>query len=92
MPRFGEGVWLIDDTGRSLLDAYNNVPSVGHCHPTVVQALARQAATLNTNTRYLYKSVIEYADRLTATMPGDLPANQRKRQPSICHQFIVKSL
>ena len=68
----GEGVWLIDDTGRSLLDAYNNVPSVGHCHPTVVQALARQAATLNTNTRYLYESVIEYADRLTATMPGDL--------------------
>jgi 4-aminobutyrate aminotransferase-like enzyme len=68
----GEGVWLIDDSGRSLLDAYNNVPSVGHCHPTVVQALARQAATLNTNTRYLYKSVIEYADRLTATMPGDL--------------------
>jgi 4-aminobutyrate aminotransferase-like enzyme/Ser/Thr protein kinase RdoA (MazF antagonist) len=68
----GEGVWLIDDTGRSLLDAYNNVPSVGHCHPTVVQALARQAATLNTNTRYLYRSVIEYADRLTATMPGNL--------------------
>ena len=68
----GEGVWLIDDDGRSLLDAYNNVPSVGHCHPAVVQALARQAATLNTNTRYLYKSVIEYADRLTATMPGDL--------------------
>ena len=68
----GEGVWLIDDTGRSLLDAYNNVPSVGHCHPTVVQALARQAATLNINTRYLFRSVIEYADRLTATMPGDL--------------------
>jgi len=68
----GEGVWLIDATGRSLLDAYNNVPSVGHCHPTVVQALARQAATLNTNTRYLYKSVLEYADRLTATMPGEL--------------------
>ncbi len=68
----GEGVWLIDDTGRSLLDAYNNVPSVGHCHPTVVQAVARQAATLNTNTRYIYKSILEYADRLTATMPGDL--------------------
>ena len=68
----GEGVWLIDDTGRSLLDAYNNVPSVGHCHPAVVQALARQAATLNTNTRYIHKSVIEYAERLTATMPGDL--------------------
>ena len=68
----GEGVWLIDAGGRSLLDAYNNVPSVGHCHPAVVQALARQAATLNTNTRYIYESVLEYADRLTATMPADL--------------------
>ncbi|RLE12691.1 MAG: hypothetical protein DRJ28_08645, partial [Actinobacteria bacterium] len=68
----GEGVWLVDDAGRSFLDAYNNVPQVGHCHPTVVQALARQAATLNTNTRYLHQSVLEYADRLTATMPGDL--------------------
>ena len=68
----GEGVWLIDATGRSFLDAYNNVPHVGHCHPAVVQALAQQAATLNTNTRYLYESAIEYAERLTATMPGDL--------------------
>jgi 4-aminobutyrate aminotransferase-like enzyme/Ser/Thr protein kinase RdoA (MazF antagonist) len=68
----GEGVWLIDATGRSFLDAYNNVPQVGHCHPTVVGALARQAATLNTNTRYLYESAIEYAERLAATMPGDL--------------------
>ena len=68
----GQGVWLIDDSGRSLLDAYNNVPSVGHCHPTVVQALSQQAATLNTNTRYIYRSVLDYADRLTATMPGNL--------------------
>jgi len=68
----GEGVWLIDTTGRSFLDAYNNVPQVGHCHPTVVGALARQAATLNTNTRYLHESAIEYAERLTATMPDDL--------------------
>jgi 4-aminobutyrate aminotransferase-like enzyme/Ser/Thr protein kinase RdoA (MazF antagonist) len=68
----GEGVWLVDATGRSFLDAYNNVPHVGHCHPAVVQALAQQAATLNTNTRYLYESAIEYAERLSATMPGDL--------------------
>jgi 4-aminobutyrate aminotransferase-like enzyme/Ser/Thr protein kinase RdoA (MazF antagonist) len=68
----GDGVWLIDAEGHSLLDAYNNVPQVGHCHPTVVEALARQAATLNTNTRYLYESAIEYAERLAATMPGDL--------------------
>jgi 4-aminobutyrate aminotransferase-like enzyme/Ser/Thr protein kinase RdoA (MazF antagonist) len=68
----GEGVWLIDASGRSFIDAYNNVPQVGHCHPAVVQALAQQAATLNTNTRYLYESAIEYAERLTATMPGEL--------------------
>ena len=68
----GEGVWLIDATGRSYLDAYNNVPQVGHSHPAVVQALAQQAATLNTNSRYLYESAIEYAERLSATMPGDL--------------------
>ncbi|MCH7643893.1 MAG: aminotransferase class III-fold pyridoxal phosphate-dependent enzyme [Myxococcales bacterium] len=66
------GAWLIDASGRAFLDVYNNVPQVGHCHPAVVEALSRQAATLNTNTRYVYKSVLEYADRLTATMPGDL--------------------
>ena len=68
----GEGVWLIDAEGRSYLDAYNNVPAVGHCHPAVVQALAKQAATLNTNTRYLHETIIEYAERLSATLPGDL--------------------
>ncbi len=68
----GDGVWLTDATGRPMLDAYNNVPSVGHCHPTVVQAIAQQAATLNTNTRYIYKSMIAYAERLTATMPDEL--------------------
>ena len=66
------GVWLIDASGRAFLDVYNNVPQVGHCHPAVVEALSRQAATLNTNTRYVYKSVLEYADRLSATMPGNL--------------------
>ncbi|MCP4691129.1 MAG: aminotransferase class III-fold pyridoxal phosphate-dependent enzyme, partial [Desulfobacterales bacterium] len=65
----GEGAWLFDAAGRPFLDAYNNVPRVGHCHPAVVQALARQAATLNTNTRYLHESAIEYAERLAATMP-----------------------
>ena len=40
----GEGVHLYDADGRAYLDAYNNVPSVGHCHPRVVEAIARQAA------------------------------------------------
>jgi 4-aminobutyrate aminotransferase-like enzyme len=68
----GEGVWLFDNEGRRYLDCYNNVPSVGHCHPHVVAALTREIATLNTHTRYLHHKVVEYAERLTATLPGDL--------------------
>jgi 4-aminobutyrate aminotransferase-like enzyme len=63
----GEGVWLVDAEGRRVLDAYNNVPSVGHCHPHVVEAITRQAATLNTNTRYLDSSILDYAERLLDT-------------------------
>lgn len=68
----GEGVWLHDATGRAYLDAYNNVPVVGHCHPRVVEALARQAARLNTNTRYLHASPLDLAERLIASMPAGL--------------------
>ena len=62
----GEGVWVYDADGKRYLDAYNNVPHVGHCHPRVVAALGRQAATLNTHTRYLDENVVAYAERLTA--------------------------
>ncbi len=68
----GEGVWLFDADGRRYLDAYNNVPHVGHCHPRVVEAIARQAATLNTHTRYLHEGIIRYAERLTATFDPEL--------------------
>jgi len=68
----GEGVWLFDASGKKYLDCYNNVASVGHCHPHVVAALSKQAATLNTHTRYLHENVVNYAERLSATMPGDL--------------------
>ncbi|MEZ5922946.1 MAG: aminotransferase class III-fold pyridoxal phosphate-dependent enzyme [Hyphomicrobiaceae bacterium] len=64
-----EGVWMHGADGRRYLDAYNNVPQVGHCHPHVVAAIARQAATLNTNTRYLHGLVLDYADRLVSLMP-----------------------
>ena len=57
----GEGVWVYDEEGRRYLDAYNNVPHVGHCHPRVVRALCTQAATLNTHTRYLHENVVRYA-------------------------------
>ena len=68
----GEGVWLYDADGHAFLDVYNNVASVGHCHPHVVQALSTQAATLNTHTRYLTDGILDYAERLLATLPDEL--------------------
>jgi len=68
----GEGVWLYDADGRRYLDAYNNVPHVGHCHPRVVAALSRQAAVLNIHTRYLDENVVAYAERLTSLFDAQL--------------------
>ncbi|MGJ7613400.1 MULTISPECIES: aspartate aminotransferase family protein [unclassified Variovorax] len=68
----GRGAEVFDCDGRRYLDLYNNVPSVGHCHPKVVAALARQAGELNTHTRYLHETVLDYAERLLATMPCEL--------------------
>jgi 4-aminobutyrate aminotransferase-like enzyme len=64
--------YLYDDTGRAYLDAYNNVPLVGHGHPRVVQAVQAQMALLNANTRYLHENLTRYAERLTALMPAPL--------------------
>ena len=66
------GVTAMRYAPRSL--PYNNVPHVGHCHPYVVEAIARQARTLNTNTRYLTEQSIQYAERLTATLDESLSA------------------
>ena len=68
----GLGVWLYDTAGRKYLDMYNNVPHVGHCHPRVVDAICRQAATLNTHTRYLHDNILDCAERLTGTLPPEL--------------------
>jgi len=68
----GQGVWVWDNDGRKYLDCYNNVPHVGHCHPKVVEAICKQASTLNTHTRYLHENILDYADRLTATMADAL--------------------
>ena len=68
----GEGGWLFDHEGRGYLDCVNNVAHVGHAHPHVVDAIARQAAVLNTNTRYLHRTILDYAERLAATFPAPL--------------------
>jgi 4-aminobutyrate aminotransferase-like enzyme/Ser/Thr protein kinase RdoA (MazF antagonist) len=64
--------YLYDDTGRAYLDAVNNVPHVGHCHPRVVKAAQEQMAILNTNTRYLHENIVRYAERLCALLPDPL--------------------
>ncbi len=76
----GRGQYLFDEQGEPYLDLYNNVCHVGHCHPYVVKAACQQIAKLNTNTRYLYDNLGEYAERLCATMPS-----------SLTHCFFVNS-
>lgn len=64
--------YMYDHSGNTYLDAYNNIPHIGHCHPNVSKTLAHQARKLNTNTRYLYPELVDYASELTKTLPDDL--------------------
>lgn len=68
----GEGMWLFDPDGKPYLDFYNNVPSLGHCHPEVNAAMADQAGRISANTRYLEPRLVDYAERLVATFPAEL--------------------
>lgn len=67
-----DGVWLFDTAGRRYLDAYNNVPSIGHCNPFVVEAAQKQAARLNTHSRYLVDAMLDYAETLLNSFPDEL--------------------
>lgn len=64
--------YLYDDKGNTFIDCVNNVSHVGHCHPSVVKAMQKQIATLNTNTRYLHDALIDYSKALTKTLPSQL--------------------
>ena len=68
----GQGSHVFDADGVCYLDAYNNVVSVGHCHPHVVDAVMQQMSTLNTHTRYLHRGIVDYSERLLATMPKEI--------------------
>ncbi len=68
----GRGQYLFTEDGQTYLDGVNNVCHVGHCHPHVVAAACRQMPVLNTNTRYLHDTIIEYAERLLARFPDPL--------------------
>ena len=60
----GQGIWLFDADGKKYMDIYNNVPVAGHCHPHVVDAMQRQASTLNIHSRYVNDTVLAYSERL----------------------------
>lgn len=64
--------YMYDAYGNTFLDAYNNIPHVGHSHPKVVEAGQRQMAKLNTNTRYLYDILPAYAEKLLTKFPPTL--------------------
>ncbi len=68
----GSGTKLYDADGAEYLDVYNNVPSVGHAHPRVVEAIAAQAALVNTHTRYLHRGLVDYSEQLLGTLPEPL--------------------
>ncbi|XP_028712649.1 LOW QUALITY PROTEIN: ethanolamine-phosphate phospho-lyase [Peromyscus leucopus] len=67
-----QGQYMFDEKGGRYLDCINNVAHVGHCHPEVVKAAAKQMEILNTNSRFLHDNIVEYAKRLTATLPQTL--------------------
>lgn len=68
----GHGAWMVAADGSKYLDFYNNVPSVGHCHAKVVQAVSEQIAKLNIHTRYLSSIVDDYIENLKVTLPDHL--------------------
>jgi len=72
--------YMYDSFGKTYIDAYNNIPHVGHSHPLVIEASLKQSSVLNTNTRYLYESLEEYSEKLTSLFPKKL-----------CKVFFVNS-
>ncbi|WP_199253477.1 aspartate aminotransferase family protein [Mycolicibacterium mengxianglii] len=68
----GSGAHLFDADGTKYLDAYNNVASVGHCNPRVIEAVTNQMSALNTHTRYLHGNILDYSEQLLATFPEEI--------------------
>ena len=68
----GKGQYIYDSDGTQYLDAVNNIQHVGHCHPKVVAAARFQYEKLNTNTRYLDETIVNYAQELTDKLPAGL--------------------
>ncbi|MFM2475719.1 aspartate aminotransferase family protein [Celerinatantimonas sp. MCCC 1A17872] len=68
----GKGQYLWDAAGEKYLDVYNNVASIGHCHPAVIEAVHEQMCQLNTHTRYLHERILDYSEDILTTMPSEI--------------------
>ena len=72
----GEGVWLVAEDGRRVLDASGGaaVSCLGHQHPRVLEAMARQASTLAyAHTGFFSSEPAEaLAEHLVGHEPGGL--------------------
>lgn len=68
----GQGQYLWDAAGHQYLDVYNNVASIGHCHPAVIEAVNEQMKMLNTHTRYLHENILDYTEELLQTTPDEI--------------------
>lgn len=66
------GCWFFDENGNRYLDALNNVTLLGHCHPRLTAAAARQLGRLQTNSRFVYDALTDYTDALVDTLPDGL--------------------
>ena len=86
----GHGVYLMDNWGRKYIDTVNNVAHVGHEHPKVVKAAQKQMASLNTNTRYLHKNLVEFAEQLLATFPKELSVVHFVNSGSEANELAVR--
>jgi 4-aminobutyrate aminotransferase-like enzyme/Ser/Thr protein kinase RdoA (MazF antagonist) len=64
--------YLMSTAGRVYLDMVNNVTVLGHAHPRVAATAARQLRRLNTNSRFNYEAIVEFSERLAATLPDPL--------------------
>ena len=73
-PRIERGLrhHLFDTQARGYLDVVNNVASIGHAHPRLTEAVTRQLRLLNTNSRFSYGVMTQYAERLVELLPEPL--------------------
>ncbi len=86
----GKGVWLRSASGARYLDAYNNVPHVGHAHPAVANAVSKQMRKLSLHTRYLNDRVVDYAEALLALHHASLDRASFSNSGSEANELAIR--